>query len=99
MLRQSDGTVLVASGEIGPGIRTPACAVATFSRHKGFSPVNGAVILIYFAGMALMGFYFMRRNKSADDYFRGGGRLPWWAVSISLYATMFSSITFSNNFV
>ncbi len=25
---------------------------------------------------------------------RGGGRLPWWVVSLSLYATLFSSITF-----
>ena len=94
VLRLSDGTVLLASGETGPGVRTPDCAVGTFRRTVAFHPLNGAVMLIYFAGMALLGFYFMRRNKSADDYFRGGGRLPWWAVSISLYATMFSSITF-----
>ncbi len=94
VLRQSDGTVLVASGEVGPGTRTPDCAVGTFFRSKSFHPLNAAVILVYFAGMAFLGFYFMRRNKSADDYFRGGGRLPWWAVSISIYATMFSSITF-----
>ncbi len=36
----------------------------------------------------------MRRNRSADDYFRAGGKLPWWVVSLSIYATMFSSITF-----
>jgi len=41
-----------------------------------------------------VGVWFMRRNKSADDYFRGGGRLPWWGVSLSIYATLFSSITF-----
>ena len=94
VVRQPDGTVLVASGEIGPGVRTPACAVGTFFRGKSFHPVNAAVIILYFVGMAFLGFYFMRRNKSSDDYFRGGGRLPWWAVSISIYATMFSSITF-----
>lgn len=94
VLRLSDGTILLASGETGPGVRTPDCAVGTFRRTASFHPLNGAVILLYFAGMAALGFYFMRRNKSADDYFRGGGRLPWWAVSLSLYATMFSSITF-----
>ena len=94
LLRQSDGTVLLASGEVGPGVRTPECAVGSFCRDKAFHPVNEGVIILYFLGMAFLGFYFMRRNKSADDYFRGGGRLPWWAVSISLYATMFSSITF-----
>ena len=56
--------------------------------------IDLAVIVVYLLGMAGMGFWFARRNRSADDYFRGGGRLPWWAVSLSIYATMFSSITF-----
>ena len=53
-----------------------------------------AVIVVYLLGMAGMGFYFMRRNKDADAYFKAGGKLPWWVVSLSIYATMFSSITF-----
>ena len=53
-----------------------------------------AVIVVYLALMAGTGFYFMRRNKDADAYFKAGGRLPWWVVSLSIYATMFSSITF-----
>lgn len=52
------------------------------------------VLVAYLAAMAGMGFWFMRRNKSADVYFKAGGRLPWWVVSLSIYATMFSSITF-----
>ena len=55
---------------------------------------NWVVIGVYFALMAGMGFYFMRRNKTSDAYFRAGGKLPWWVVSLSIYATMFSSITF-----
>jgi cyclically-permuted mutarotase family protein len=94
VVRQSDGTVLVAGGEVGPGVRTPECAAGAFVRTKTLHPVNLAVIAAYFVAMALQGFYFMRRNKNTDDYFRGGGRLPWWAVSFSIYATMFSSITF-----
>ena len=57
-------------------------------------PLNIAVFAVYLALMVAMGLFFSRRNKSSDDYFRGGGKLPWWAVSLSLYATMFSSITF-----
>lgn len=53
-----------------------------------------AMIIVYLALMAGVGFYFMRRNKDADAYFKAGGRLPWWVVSLSIYATMFSSITF-----
>ena len=62
--------------------------------RRPYSWVNYAVIGVYLLGMAAMGFWFMRRNRSSDDYFRAGGRLPWWAVSLSIYATMFSSITF-----
>ncbi len=56
--------------------------------------IDTAVIVLYLLGMAGMGFYFMHRNKDADAYFKAGGRLPWWVVSLSIYATMFSSITF-----
>ena len=52
------------------------------------------VIGVYLAAMAGLGFVFMRRNRTSDAYFRAGGRLPWWVVSLSIYATMFSSITF-----
>lgn len=51
-------------------------------------------MVFYLALMAGTGFYFMRRNRNADAYFKAGGRLPWWVVSLSIYATMFSSITF-----
>ena len=57
-------------------------------------PVDTVVIAVYLLLMAGTGLYFMRRNKDADAYFKAGGRLPWWVVSMSIYATMFSSITF-----
>ena len=56
--------------------------------------VDILVIAVYLAAMAGMGFWFMRRNRDADAYFKAGGKLPWWVVSLSIYATMFSSITF-----
>ena len=56
--------------------------------------IDLTVMIVYLLAMAGMGFWFMRRNDSSDAYFRAGGRLPWWVVSLSIYATMFSSITF-----
>ena len=67
---------------------------AALGARKPYPAVNWLVIGLYLAAMAAMGFWFMRRNRTADDYFRAGGRLPWWVVSLSIYATMFSSITF-----
>lgn len=94
VIPRKDGSLLLASGEIAPGIRTPDCAVMRFERVTSFHPFNLVIIVGYILGMAGIGLYFMRKTKSADDFFRGGGRLPWWAVSVSLYAAMFSSITF-----
>ena len=89
-----DGRILLHGGEIGPGTRTPRGAIGAFARTKGWHPVNYAVVVLYFAAMAGMGFWFMRRNRSSDTYFKGGGHIPWWVVSMSIYATMLSSITF-----
>ena len=93
-VKLSDGRILLAGGELKPGVRSPLSTIGKFERPAPYSWINVSVIVAYLLGMALMGVYFMRRNKSSDDYFRAGGKLPWWVVSLSIYATMFSSITF-----
>jgi solute:Na+ symporter, SSS family len=93
-IMRADGTILLASGEIQPGIRTPLCIIGKFVAQKKFHPLNWAVMGLYFCGLAGMGWWFMRKKKSADDYFKGGGHIPWWAAGISIFAAMFSSISF-----
>ena len=44
--------------------------------------------------MVLVGVYFSRKNKSADDFTKAAGRIPGWAIGISIYATFLSSNTF-----
>lgn len=39
-----------------------------------FGIVNYLVLFGYLLAMMLVGVYFSRRQKTADDYFRGGGR-------------------------
>jgi SSS family transporter len=36
----------------------------------------------------------MKKENSTDDFFKGGGRIPWWAAGMSIFATMLSAITF-----
>lgn len=93
-IKLSNGKMIIVGGEIKPKERTPNCQIGTFVRSESFSWINWSVIAIYFLGITLMGFWFMRRNKNADDYFKGGGKIPWWAVGMSIFATMLSSITF-----
>ena len=52
------------------------------------------IIIVYLVGMVLVGVYFSRRNTSADDFTRAAGRIPGWAIGISIYATFLSSNTF-----
>ena len=36
----------------------------------------------------------MRRDKTNEDYFVGGRKMPWFPVGVSLFATAFSSLSF-----
>lgn len=62
--------------------------------RKNLAWADGGVLVAYLLGMLAIGLYFARRKKTTDSFFRGGQRLPWWAVGLSIYATMLSSITF-----
>ncbi|MBP5717131.1 MAG: sodium:solute symporter [Bacteroidales bacterium] len=41
-----------------------------------------------------MGVYFAHRQKDTSTYFTGSGKVPAWAVGISIFATLISSVTF-----
>jgi solute:Na+ symporter, SSS family len=41
-----------------------------------------------------VGLYFARRQKSSDHYFSGGQNIPSWAIGLSIFATLISSVTF-----
>ncbi len=53
-----------------------------------------AVIAIYLLGMILVGVYFSRKNKNAEQFTKASGLIPGWAIGISIYATFLSSNTF-----
>ncbi|NOY61220.1 MAG: sodium/solute symporter [Calditrichaeota bacterium] len=52
------------------------------------------VIIAYGIGMLLVGFYFSRVNKNSDDYMLGGRNMKSWRVGLSLFATMFSAVSY-----
>ncbi len=91
----SSPAVFLVGGEVRPAKRTGDALTMTFERQGWrFSSVSWVVIVLFFLAMAGMGVYFALKPKSADDYFRGGGRVPWYVAGMSIYATMLSSITF-----
>jgi len=90
-----DGNIVIPSGEICPRIRTPQIWQAELKPNKGnFGTVNFIILGIYLLGIMLVGVYFASRNKTTDDFFRGGQRIPAWAAGLSIFSTLLSSITF-----
>ena len=53
-----------------------------------------SVMGVYMIGVFVLGLVFSGRQKSLKEYFLASGNMPWWAVSISLYATMLSPLSF-----
>src|SRR5580698_5297024 len=52
------------------------------------------VIALYFAVVAFIGFWFARRQTSTEAYFVARRSIPSWAMGLSVFATIISSITF-----
>lgn len=87
--------IVFPSGETRPGIRTNAVqALTVVNRAPGFGFVNYAVLIGYLASLVAIGVHFARRESGTADFFLAGGRIPWWAAGISIYATQLSAITF-----
>lgn len=85
----------IPGGEIHPGRRTPILWKGEkITDQQPFGWLNYSVILMYFLIMLLIGIKFSRRQKTTEDYFKGGGRIPWWAAGLSLFGTSLSAITF-----
>ena len=89
-----DGGWYYSGGETMPGIRSDKISRIETKHETHFGWLNWTVLILYLVAMLGMGIYFMRRENGAEDFFKGGGRIPWWAAGISIYATMLSAITY-----
>lgn len=59
-----------------------------------FSYLDYGVVAAMFAVLVGIGLWSSRRSKqSSGEFFRGGGSVPWWAASLSIFATGSSAIT------
>ncbi|NOX89408.1 MAG: sodium/solute symporter [Calditrichaeota bacterium] len=60
----------------------------------GLSVVDGLIIVSYLIVVALIGSLSGGKQRTINDYFLGGSRVPWWAVAFSIVAAETSSLTF-----
>lgn len=56
--------------------------------------LDHAVFWLYIIGTLVFGVSFMFRKSDSKDYTTGGGRIPSWAIGMSILATFVSSISF-----
>ena len=73
----------------GPVVRL---TVAQTTRTFGFG--NYMTLGLYLLALVAMGFVFSKRMHSTNDFFKAGGRIPWWAAGVSIFGTQLSAITF-----
>ena len=90
-----NGDIILPSGEIRPGVRTPMVQQLKLQKPKNtFGTINFIVLFVYLALLILLGFLFSKRNKDTNSFFLAGQRIPWWAAGLSIFATQLSAITF-----
>jgi SSS family solute:Na+ symporter len=56
--------------------------------------IDYIIIIVSFIVSLAVGLKFARRQKTTKNYFIAGGKMPAWAIGISILATLISSITF-----
>ena len=59
--------------------------------------IDLAVLVVYLLGIVVVGVWSTssgRRRRTSDEFISAGGRLPGWAVGLSIFGTYVSSISF-----
>jgi SSS family transporter len=91
-----NGSLVLPSGEIRPGVRTPRVLMATPVQPPGaFRWLDWLVVGIYF--MLVIGISVVvsrKMDNSTSDFFLGGGKIPWWAAGLSIFGSKLSALTF-----
>lgn len=86
--------ILIPSGEIAPCIRTSQISALSLSNNTSFGSLNYIVLAVYLMILVGIGIRFSKNQRSTDDFFKGGNRIPWWAAGLSIFGTQLSAITF-----
>ncbi|OPZ98305.1 MAG: Sodium/glucose cotransporter [Bacteroidetes bacterium ADurb.Bin416] len=56
--------------------------------------IDGSIVLVSLLATIGVGVFFAHRQRSSDHFFSGGKNIPAWAIGISIFATLISSVTF-----
>lgn len=75
----------------------PASALAAgteASPPRGFGAADWLVLVVYAAALIGIGYHYSRRQTTTEEYFVGSRRLSPMLVGISLFATLYSTLSY-----
>ena len=58
-----------------------------------FGTLNWLILAAFLLATTLVGHLLKGKQKGLQQYFLGGGQLPWWAVSASIMVSQLSAVT------
>ena len=56
--------------------------------------IDMVIVVISLIAAVGVGVYFSRKQNSTEAYYAANGSVPAWAVGMSMFATIISSVTF-----
>src|SRR6202012_255100 len=62
--------------------------------NKALHPLDIVIIAVFLAVTLWLGLRFARKKQSTQSYFLAKGKVPAWAIGMSLLSSMISSVTF-----
>lgn len=85
-------TGAAGAAEAAAAVEAMDASAGSLSGH--FTWIDWAVMLGYMALVSVLGVKLAGKQEDMEDFFRGGNKLPWYAVSGSMIATIISAVTF-----
>lgn len=68
--------------------------MTVLGNFRGLHFVDYLIIVFSLMTSLFIGLYFSKNQKSTNKYFAAEGKIPSWAIGLSILATLVSSITF-----
>ena len=72
----------------------PASLFAVASPHDGFALIDWAAVALYALAAAAIAWACSRKQGTTEEFFLGGRNMPWFAVGLSIMATLMSTISY-----
>jgi len=68
--------------------------ILSFVSQRGLHAFDYLVVVVYILSTFGAGIYFSRQQQESEDFFVAGRNMPWFAVGLSLVASLMSTTTY-----